>query len=158
MSYTNARILQSGPINGGLFLTDEFIEIRPGTRFIPDHDQRNVGAFGVTYTRRNWWASLSGRHESGVGLEVDAERLEELKEERGADLVNFDRGRVRPRTLFDFSTGIDLFSDERISVGAQFDSQNLSDHRFAYNFGNPFEGTHFGYPRMFSGRIKFTFR
>ncbi len=158
LSYTNARILQTGPINGGLFLTDEFIEIGPGTRFIPDHDQRNVGAFGVTYTRRNWWASLSGRHESGVGLEVDAERLEELKEERGAELVNFDRRRVRTWTLFDFSTGIDLFNDERVSVSAQFDIQNFSDHRFAYNFGNPFEGTHFGHPRMFSGRVKFTFR
>ncbi len=158
LSYTNARILQTGPINGGLFLTDEFIEIGPGTRFIPDHDQRNVSAFGLTYTRRNWWASLSGRHESGVGLEVDAERLEELKEERGAELVNFDRRRVRPWTLFDFSTGVDLWSDERVSVSAQFDIQNFSDHRFAYNFGNPFEGTHFGYPRLFSGRIKFTFR
>ena len=158
LSYTNARILQTGPINGGLFLTDEFIEIGPGTRFIPDHDQRNVGAFGLTYTRRNWWASLSGRHESGVGLEVDAERLEELKEERGAELVNFDRRRVRPWTLFDFSTGVDLFNDERVSVSAQFDIQNFGDHRFAYNFGNPFEGTHFGYPRMFSGRVKFTFR
>ncbi|HEY0431670.1 MAG TPA: TonB-dependent receptor, partial [Pyrinomonadaceae bacterium] len=34
-SYGNARILQTGPINGGLFLTDEFIDIGPGTRFIP---------------------------------------------------------------------------------------------------------------------------
>ena len=158
LSYTNGRILQTGPINGGLFLTDEFIEIGPGTRFIPDHDQRNVGAFGVTYSRRSWWASLSGRHESGVGLEVDAERLEELKEERGAELVNFDRRRVRPWTVFDFSAGVDLFTDEHVAVSAQFDIQNFRDHRFAYNFGNPFEGTHFGHPRMFSGRVKFTFR
>ena len=30
LSYTNQRILQTGPINGGLFLTDEFGEIGPG--------------------------------------------------------------------------------------------------------------------------------
>lgn len=41
---------------------------------------------------------------------------------------------------------------------AQLNIQNLNDHRFAYNFGNPFEGTHFGYPRLWSGRLKFTFR
>jgi hypothetical protein len=157
-SYTNGRILQTGPINGGLFLTDEFIEIKPGTRFIPDHDQRNVGAFGATYSRRNWWASVSGRYESGVPLEVDEERLEELKEERGAELVNFDRRRVKPWAVFDFSAGVDLFEDERVSVSAQFDVQNFTDHRFAYNFGNPFEGTHFGHPRMFGGRIKIQLR
>jgi len=157
-SYTNARILQTGPINGGLFLTEEFIEIGPGTRFTPDHDQRNVGAFGAMYQRRSWWASLSGRHESGVPLEVEPERLEELKRTRGAELVNFDRRRVKPWTVFDFSTGLELFSAERVSVGLQASIQNFADHRFAYNFGNPFEGTHFGYPRMFSGRIKINFR
>lgn len=158
LSYTNGRILQTGPINGGLFLTDEFIEIKPGVNFIPDHDQRNVGAFGLTYQRRNWWASISGRHESGVPLEVDEERLEDLKNEPGAELVNFERSRVRPWTVFDFSTGVDLFEDERVSVSAQFDIQNFTDHRFAYNFGNPFEGTHFGHPRMVGGRIKISFR
>jgi hypothetical protein len=158
VSYTNGRILQTGPINGGLFLTDEFIEIGPGTRFIPDHDQRNVGAFGITYTRRNWWATLAGRHESGVGLEVESERLEELRQEQGAELVNFDRRRVRPWTLFDVSTGVDLFDGEGVALSLQFDIQNLGDHRFAYNFGNPFEGTHFGHPRLFSGRLKISFR
>lgn len=158
LSYTNARILQTGPINGGLFLTDEFIEIGPGTRFVPDHDQRNVGQFGVTYQRGPWWTSLSGRHESGVPLEVEEERLADLQNERGAELVNFERGRVRPWTVFDFSSGVELWAEERVSVSAQFDVQNLADRRFAYNFGNPFEGTHFGYPRLWSGRLKLTFR
>jgi hypothetical protein len=112
----------------------------------------------VTYARRNWWASISGRHESGVPLEVDEERLEGLKEEPGAELVDFNRRRVKPWTVFDFSVGVDLFEDERVSISAQFDIQNFGDHRFAYNFGNPFEGTHFGHPRMVGGRIKIQFR
>ena len=34
-SYTNNEIVEIGPLNGGLFLKDEFIEIRPGTRLLP---------------------------------------------------------------------------------------------------------------------------
>jgi hypothetical protein len=43
-------------------------------------------------------------------------------------------------------------------VSAQFDVQNVADRRFAYNFGNPFSGTHFGHPRLLGGRVKFAFR
>lgn len=160
LSYGNARILQTGPINGGLFLTDEFIDIGPGTRFIPDQDVRNSAAFGVTYNLRSrgLWAALLGRYESGVPLEVDVDELDELRSRPGADLVNFDRGRVKPWTVFDFLTGIDLFRERRMEAELEFGVQNIANRRFVYNFGNPFSGTHFGHPRMFSGRIKFTFR
>jgi TonB dependent receptor/Carboxypeptidase regulatory-like domain/TonB-dependent Receptor Plug Domain len=160
LSYSNQRILQTGPINGGLFLTNDFIEIGPGTRFIPDHDERNVGALSVMYRhqRSGLWAALSGRHQSGVPLEVDADRLDELKSAPGADLVNFDRGRVRPWTLMGVSTGAELFRKERVGVSVQFDVLNLADKRFAYNFGNPFEGTHFGSPRQWSARLRLSFR
>ena len=159
LSYTNARILQTGPINGGLFLTKEFLEIGPGTRFIPDHDQRNVGSFAVTYNHRSsgLWASFSGRHESGVPLEVEEERLEGLRSAPGSDLVDFERERVKPWTVFDFSAGLDLFRKNRVTVRGQFDIQNIANTTFAYNFGNPFEGTHFGHPRLWSTRIKFIF-
>jgi outer membrane receptor protein involved in Fe transport len=159
-SYTNQRILQTGPINGGLFLTDEFIEIGEGVRFIPDHDQRNVGAFGLTYEhhRSGIWATFSGRHESGVPLEVEEERLQELQQASGADLVNFERGRVKPYTVLNVAVGADLLRKERVTISLQIDAQNLTNKRFAYNFGSPFEGTHFGYPRLWSGRLKFTFK
>ncbi len=49
LSYTNARVVQYGPVTGGLFLEDEVIEIADGTEFTPDHDQRHVAAFGVSY-------------------------------------------------------------------------------------------------------------
>ena len=160
LSYTNQHVRQTGPINGGLFLTDEFIEIGPGTVFIPDHDQRNVASFGLTHRHawRGFWASLSGRHESGVPLEVEPERLPDLQSAPGSELVDFGRGRVRPWTVFDFSAGMDLLRRERVTVGVQVDLQNLANRPFAYNFGNPFEGTHFGHPRLVGGRIKFTFR
>jgi hypothetical protein len=160
VSFTNQRIRQTGPINGGLFLTDEFIEIGDGVHFIPDHDQRNVGAFGMTYEHQGsgLWAALSGRHESGVPLEVEEERLEELRRTRGADLVNFERRRVKPYTVFNFTLGADLLREERVTLSLQVDAQNLTNKRFAYNFGSPFEGTHFGHPRLWSGRLKLTFK
>ncbi|MEK6322479.1 MAG: TonB-dependent receptor [Acidobacteriota bacterium] len=160
LSYTNQRLLQTGPINGGLFLTDDVIEIGPGTRFIPDHDERNVGASEVMYRHHasGWWAAFSGRHESGVPLEVDADRLEGLKSKPGADLVDFGRARVKPRTLLGVSTGAELFRKERIGLRLQFDVQNFAGKRFAYNFGNPFEGTHFGAPRQWSVRVRLSFR
>jgi hypothetical protein len=160
LSYTNMRILQTGPINGGLFLTDEFIEIGPGTRFIPDQDQRNTGSFGLAYRpqRSGLRLAFTGRHESGVPLEVESERLAELRSAPGAELVNFDRRRVRPRTILNLSAGLSLFSRERVNCDLQFDVLNLSDKLFAYNFGNPFEGTHFGYGRRWSGGLKIEFR
>ena len=158
LNYSNLRVFQVGPINGGLFLEDKVIEIAPGTQFTPDHDQRNVGSFALLYRHpRGWWTSFSGRHESGTPLEVEEDELDELMQRPGADLVNFDRLRVNPRTLFDLSLGKDFFSAERIQVRTQFDIRNITNQRFAYNFGNPFSGTHFGHPRLWSGRLGFTF-
>jgi outer membrane receptor protein involved in Fe transport len=160
LSYTNQRILQTGPINGGLFLTKDFIEIGPGTRFVPDHDERNAAALSVMYRhqRSGVWAALSGHYQSGVPLEVDADRVDELKAAPGADLVNFDRGRVKPWTIMGVSTGAEMFRTERIAFSIQFDISNFANRRFAYNFGNPFEGTHFGSPRQWSARLRITFR
>ena len=119
MSYTvfPSELTHTNPRRPSFFITDEdggfeeVLEIGPGERFIPDHDQRNVGAFGVTYQNREsgFWAALYGRHESGTPLEVDDDDLDDVRARRGAELVDFDRMRVKPRTLFDVSVGIDLF-------------------------------------------------
>ena len=158
-SYTNNKIVEIGPINGGLFLDDDFIEIGPGTRFTPDHDQRNVASFGLTYAarRRGIWTSFSGRFESGVPLELpdlDSNALHALP---GSELVNFDTGRVKPWYVFGWSSGMDLVHREHFTMGAQIDVQNLADRPFAFNWGNPFSGTHFGYPRLIAGSLKFSF-
>lgn len=108
--------------------------------------------------RKGVWATLFGRYESGVPLEVEEEELDELRSRPGAELVDFERGRIRPWSVFDFAAGWDFLKQEKVTVGAQFDVQNLTGRRFVYNFGNPFSGTHFGHPRLWSGRIKFDFR
>ena len=108
VSYTNSRILQIGPINGGLFLTDEFVEIGPGTRFVPDHDQRNVGSFSVSYyhQRSGWWAALAGRHESGVPSK-SRKNAGDLMAEPGAELV-ISNGESKARTTSIFLPASDL--------------------------------------------------
>jgi outer membrane receptor protein involved in Fe transport len=158
-SYSNSLVYQVGPINGGLFLEDDVIEIGPGTRFIPDHDQRNTGAWGLTYQhdRSGFWASFYGRHESGTPLEVDDDDLDEVMERRGAELVDFERGRVKPRTLLDVAVGVELFRDRRVRLDLGLDLRNVTNADFAYNFSNPFSGTHFGHPRLVSARVKLVF-
>jgi hypothetical protein len=146
VSYTNSRVEQVGPITGGLFLEDDIGDIGPGTRFTPDHDQRNVGAAGVTYEHEGggFWAALSARYESGTPLEVDAEDADALRERPGADLVDFERGRVKPRRILDLIAAQRLLRLSRADLSVRLSVLNLTGSRWAYNFGNPFSGTHFG--------------
>ena len=151
LSYTNARVVNFGPVTGGLFLEDEVIEIADGTEFIPDHDQRHVAAFGASYDhpRSGFWASFGGRYESGTPLEVDEDELDELMDRPGSELVNFETGRVRPRQLFDVMAGARLFRAGSHEFTLRGSILNITGERFAYNFGNPFSGTHFGPGRTF---------
>ena len=151
--------MQFGPINGGLFLEDEVIEIGPGDAFTPDHDQRNVGAAAVTYDHApsGSWLSISGRYESGTPLEVEEDDLDELQERPGANLVDFDRLRVKPRHVIDLGGGARLFRKGTRELTARVSVLNVFNQAYAYNFGNPFSGTHFGAGRTFSVSVRTTF-
>jgi hypothetical protein len=151
LSYTNSRVVNFGPVTGGLFLEDEVIDIADGTRFIPDHDQRHVAAFGASYdhARSGFWLSFGGRYESGTPLEVDEDEVDELMERPGSELVNFESGRVRSRRIVDILTGVRLFRAGHNEFSVRTGLLNITGRRFAYNFGNPFSGTHFGPGRTF---------
>jgi outer membrane receptor for ferrienterochelin and colicin len=159
LSYTNARVRQFGPVTGGLFLEDEVIEIADGTEFTPDHDQRHVAAFGVSYDHAatGFWAAFTGRYESGTPLEVEEDELDELMERPGAELVNFDAGRVRPRQIFDVLAGVRLYRGGGNELSLRGGVLNFAGERFAYNFGNPFSGTHFGPGRTFQVGVNVSF-
>ena len=165
-SYANARAYGVTPINGGLFLgenpTDLFLS---GFKFANDHDQRNEAQFQLSYTHRpsGIYASFSGRYDSGVPVDVEpgttlADFVANGFDPRLYDKIDFQRGRVRPRTIFDFSVGADLMQKERVSLNIQFDVQNLTNELFLYNFESVFSGTHVGYPRLFSGRLSLRFK
>lgn len=160
LSYTNSAVVQFGPINGGLFLEKDILEIGPGTRFTPDHDQRHVGAAGMTYqsVNRGFSASLAARHQSGSPLEVEENDLAELMERPGAELVDFERGRVRPRTVFDLTLSQVLRRGDRMDTSVRLSLLNLADRAYALNFGNPFSGTHFGAPRTIRAELRIGLR
>jgi outer membrane receptor for Fe3+-dicitrate len=136
-----------------------------GLRFPNDHDQRNSGQFGVSYTnkRSGWWATFGGRYDSGVPTDVEPGTTLQQFVADGFDprifpLIDFQRGRVKPRTILNFSIGVDLFQKEHVSVSAALDIQNLTDKLFVYNFESVFSGTHIGPPRLWGGRLTLKFK
>jgi len=66
--------------------------------------------------------------------------------------------RIKPYTVFNFAAGMKVLNTDHLAVDLHFDVQNIFDKQFAYNFGNPFSGTHFGNPRLVGGGLKLTFR
>lgn len=166
VSYANSRAFGVTPITGGLFLGEDPQDLfLHGLKFANDHDQRNEAQFQVSYNHRpsGLYASFSGRYDSGVPVDVEpgttlAEFVADGFDPRLFNKIDFQRGRVRPRTIFDFSVGADLMQKERVSLNLQFDVQNLTNELFLYNFESVFSGTHVGYPRLFSGRLSFRFK
>jgi outer membrane receptor protein involved in Fe transport len=160
VSYTLSEVEQVGPINGGLFLEENTIEIGRGTHFTPDHDQRHVSAAGVAYqhVNRGVSASLAARYESGTPVEALRGEPGESNERAGAELVDFDRGRVRPRRLFDVTLSKALYRGDRTETSVRVSVLNLTNRRYALNFGNPFSGTHFGAPRTIRAEVRIGLR
>jgi len=166
VSYANARAFGVTPITGGLFLGEDPQDLfLNGLKFANDHDQRNEAQFQVSYNHRRsgLYTSFSGRYDSGVPVDVDpgttlADFVTEGFDPRLYNEIDFQRGRVKPRMVLDFSVGADLMQKERVSMNVQFDVQNLTNELFLYNFESVFSGTHVGYPRLFSGRVSLRFK
>lgn len=165
-SLANARAFGVTPINGGLFLGEDTTSLEvAGLVFPNDHDQRNEAQLQLSYNHKpsGIYASFGGRYDSGVPTDVQpgttlAQFVAEGFDPRLYNEIDFQRGRVRPRTILDFSVGADLRRSERVSMNVQFDVQNLTNSLFLYNFESVFSGTHVGNPRLFSGRLALRFK
>lgn len=162
-SYTLSKIEQEGPIDGGLFLEDDIDELGPGVRFTPDHDQRHVAAATVSWLPavNRFAATAQARYASGTPLEVgelDDDDLEELLERPGSDLIDVDRGRVKPRLVVDVNASLRIARTRRADLTVTASVLNAFNRRYAFNFGNPFSGTHFGAPRQARADLSATFR
>ena len=109
-----------------------------------------------------FWAAFGGRHDSGfaVELEPDASEEEFAMEfpEKILDRVNFNRGFIKPHTVFDFSIGRDFRLNEHVSLSGQFNIQNLADTFYLITFESVFSGTTVGRPRNYSGKLSFNFK
>ena len=102
--------------------------------------------------------SAAARYESGTPLQRDEDEDEELEERPGSELVDFDRGRVKPRFLVSLIAALPLVDRDRVEVLLRGSVLNLFDRAYAYNFGNPFSGTHFGAPRTAELSVRVTFQ
>ena len=122
----------------------------------PENRRKNFAIW--KYALGGIWTSVSGRFESGVPMELPDLDPDQLTALPGANLVNFDTGRVKPWYVFGWSGGMDVVERDHYKVGAQLDIQNVANRDFAFNWGNPFSGTHFGYPRLIAGSLKFSFK
>ena len=166
LSFANAHAYGVTPIKGGLFLGEDPQELQVrGVKFSADHDQRNEAQFqlGYNHKRSGLYTTFSGRYDSGVPTDVAPGTTLTQFVAQGFDPrlyteIDFQRGRVRPRTILDFSIGADLLRKERLSMNLQFDVQNLTNQLFLYNFESVFSGTHVGYPRLISGRLGLRFK
>lgn len=166
VSYSNSHAFGVTPITGGLFLGEDPQELQTaGVKFSADHDQRNSAQFQLGYNHRKTgiYATFSGRYDSGVPTDVEpgttlSDFVAQGFDPRLYPEIDFQRGRVRPRTVYDFSVGADLMQNERVAMNLQFDVQNLTNELFLYNFQSVFSGTHVGPPRLISGRMSLRFK
>ena len=148
-TYSHARVVQFGPINGGLFLEDNFLDVQDGTRFIPDHDQRHAlmttAGYGTSEAR--WRVSGAFRYRSGTPVELEDEDLEDIASRPGSETVDLESRRVRPQIVTDLQVQWQLTTRPGVAAALVLWMDNVFDQRYAFNFGNPFSGTHFGAPR-----------
>ncbi len=160
VNWAVAKVVQTGPINGGLFLEDEVEEIGPGVEFSPDHDQRMTAAGGLTWehARSGAAVSVTTRYESGTPIQQEEDDLDELLERPGADRVDFESGRTKPRTVVSLRFTVPVYRNANVTSTVGLQVLNLFDADYAYNFGNPFSGTHFGAPRSVAISVRFAFR
>ncbi len=165
VSYTNLHIYGFAPITGGLFLGEAVDKLsRAGQRINIEEDQRNTVVFQAMYDRLpgKLWTAFGGRHDSGFSVELEpgitgADFANEFPG-KVLDLVNFERGFIKPHTVLDFSIGRDFHLNEHGTLSGQFNIQNLADEFYLITFESVFSGTTVGRPRNYSGKLSINFK
>jgi outer membrane receptor protein involved in Fe transport len=163
VAYSHARVVQFGPVTGGLFIEEEVAEIQDGTRFTPDHDQRHALTATTSYADQRRRLRLSGafRYQTGTpaGIEADdQDDLDHLRDRPGAETVDFETGRVRPRAVLDVRGEWTVVRAAHGDAILSLWMNNLTNQTYAFNFGNPFSGTHFGAGRRMGMALRVQFR
>ena len=144
--YSYARVIQYGPMTGGLFLEDEVAEIQDGTKFIPDHDQRHgiIATSSYGDTARGWRVAGTFRYQTGTPLGIGDDAADDLEGRPGSGTTDFGSGRVKARAIVDLQAEWPVARTRRADVFLTGWVNNLINDTYAFNFGNPFSGTHFG--------------
>src|SRR5260370_20235054 len=101
-----APIAGGVPIGSGNQLTQNL-------KFSGDQDERNEGQFGVTYAHKSGlWTTFTGRFDSGVPSEIDpSDATSGEIDPRIAAELDFNRGRIKPRTLFNVAARYEFMKE-----------------------------------------------
>ncbi len=159
LSVTTARAIATPPFTGGLFLGQEAVDLLSAGPFPIDHDQRLSLHGTAGYDPAGpWWISATTRYDSGL-VANPSDPIEVAADPDFMNLlpyVNLTDGtpRVRPRTIVDLATGLDLAGAEgRRTWGVQVQVTNLTNRTALYNFQSVFVGTRLVQPRTASVRL-----
>ena len=68
--------------------------------------------------------------------------------------MDFASGRVKPRTVVDLQAEWAVRRSERADIFLTGWINNVTNDTYAFNFGNPFSGTHFGSGRRFGMGVR----
>ena len=113
---------------------------------------------GLTWTGAAWRHAVGHRPATRAAHQSSSTttpRPTELAARPGANRVDFESGRVEPRTVISLSRQrADAGGCPGAVCSLRASVLNLFDASYAYNFGNPFSGTHFGAPRTASVTLR----
>ena len=174
VSYSNMLGRASSPVTGGLFIEGgEAEELRDVVKHFPiSQDQRNtVAALFRLQLHPRIWTSAGLRFGSGLPVELEDDDDDDGREEEGGDeyaddegaqlisqpildLVNFERGRVRPNLSLDFSVGARLWTTGSRAVTLQLDVRNVTDRLNVINFSGLFSGTSLAPGRQVTAQLR----
>jgi len=160
LSFTHFHAVVTPPFSGGLFLGSGAIDSLSAGPFIIDHDQV-LGVHGLlNYSfKKNWWASFSVRHDSGL-VSNPSDPVDVVRDPDYADLLPYvnlasDPARVRPRTVTDINVGHDHYRGDKKVWDISFQLTNLTNAVALYNFQSIFVGTRVIQPRTAGVKMRF---
>jgi len=153
------------PPVGGLFLDQGTLADLAGGSFLIDHDQPLQLQSGWTYDlgKSGFWVGTNVRYDSGLvtgadpaSLAADPDNAFAARFIRVHSGGSLDPNRIAPRTIWDFSTGVDL-DRFHTPLTIQVDLLNAFDQPGVYNILSVFGGTHVIPPRTLAARIRYRF-
>jgi hypothetical protein len=162
LSLGSARAVVTPPFSGGLFLGHEAVDVLAEGPFHIDHDQKLSAQWSVQYrSPKRWYTIVTGRYDSGLVTEIEDVDAVAADPDLAFGLryvnLNADPLRVKPRTVWNWLIGTEVFPERRYRTEAQFGILNLANERGLYNFLSVFGGTHVIPPRTFTARLTFHF-
>jgi len=161
VSYSYLQGFALSPVTGGLFLGDSASElIQPGLRFPISQDQRNTVHSQIQFQRPSsrWWLAAGHTYESGLPVDLDeASSGGMIVDPRILNQVNFERGRVKPRHLWDLSAGAHLWGEERQRITVQVDWINVANRFYLINYSGLFSQTTVGLPSTVTAKLTYQF-